>query len=103
VAVEEPTINMTTGAPWQPEPETDAHWQGTLAQRPGPRAISRNNPICDAAHKHCLHTNTWFVSNMPEEPVSQVQVAPSVRPSRRAEGAPFERVETVARRTGQSA
>jgi hypothetical protein len=75
VAVEEPTINMTTGAPWQLEPETDAHWQGTLVQRPGPRAISRQNPVCDAIHNHCLHTNTWFVSNMSEEPVSQLQVA----------------------------
>ena len=71
----QPPYNMTTGAPWQLEPETDAHWQGTLVQRPGPRAISRANPICDAAHNHCLHSNTWFVSTLTEEPISQAVVA----------------------------
>ena len=72
---QKPTYNMTTGAPWQREPETDAHWQGTLVQRPGPRAISRENPICDAAHNHCLHSNTWFVSTLTEAPISQAVVA----------------------------
>ena len=75
VADHEPTINMTSGAPWQLEPETDASWAGSLPRRPGPRAISREKPICDAAHNHCLHSNTWFVSNMPDAPVSQVEVA----------------------------
>jgi hypothetical protein len=75
LTAQDPPINMTSGAPWQLEPETDAHWQGTLVQRPGPRSISRENPICDAAHNHCLHSNTWFVSTLNEEPISQAVVA----------------------------
>jgi len=50
---------------WQSEPETPAHWETYDGQRvleaPGP-SIANGGGTCDAAHNHCLHSNTWFVA-----------------------------------------
>ncbi|MCE9577663.1 MAG: hypothetical protein K8W52_31220 [Deltaproteobacteria bacterium] len=53
---------------WQTRPETEARRDengGIVA--PGPSANGFAGQVdCSAAHNHCLHTNTWFVSDLAE-------------------------------------
>jgi hypothetical protein len=60
-----------TSDDWQSQPETDAHratYDGrTVIEKPGPDPRRRDGgqDVCDAAHNHCLHSNSWFLTGGP--------------------------------------
>lgn len=53
---------------WQNKPETDARRdENGAVVYPGPTTNSYSGAVdCSAAHNHCLHSNTWFVSDLAE-------------------------------------
>jgi hypothetical protein len=59
-----------TTADWQAQPETEARRNADgVLDRPGPHVESTQaDPICDARHNHCLHGNSWFVSDFTDKP-----------------------------------
>jgi hypothetical protein len=55
---------------WQTLPETPANralYDGVaVVERPGPVPRRREGKdTCDAAHNHCLHSNSWFLAGAP--------------------------------------
>lgn len=63
-----PTATVDPSTSWQNKPETEARRDengGIVA--PGPSAGGFAGEVdCSAARNHCLHTNTWFISDLAE-------------------------------------